>query len=27
MWRDNIKTCLIQAGVDGKKTTFLFVDT
>lgn len=26
-WRDNLKTCLIQAGVDAKITTFLFVDT
>jgi dynein heavy chain len=26
-WRDNLKTCLYGAGVDGKQTTFLFVDT
>jgi dynein heavy chain len=26
-WRDNLKTVLMQAGVDGKPTTFLFVDT
>lgn len=27
MWRENLKTCLMQAGVDGKPTTFLFCDT
>jgi len=26
-WRDNLKTCLMQAGVEGKPTTFLFCDT
>ena len=26
-WRDDLKTCLMQAGVDAKITTFLFVDT
>mmetsp|Transcript_4718 Transcript_4718/g.3248 ORF Transcript_4718/g.3248 Transcript_4718/m.3248 type:complete len:116 (+) Transcript_4718:2267-2614(+) len=26
-WKENLKTCLMQAGVDGKPTTFLFVDT
>lgn len=26
-WRENLKTCLMQAGVDGKPTTFLFCDT
>ena len=26
-WRDNLKTCLMQAGVESKITTFLFVDT
>jgi hypothetical protein len=26
-WRDNVKTVLMQAGVEGKPTTFLFVDT
>ena len=26
-WRDNLKTCLMQAGVEGKQTTFLFCDT
>ena len=26
-WRDNVKTCLLQAGVEAKPTTFLFVDT
>lgn len=26
-WRDNLKFCLMQAGVEGKPTTFLFVDT
>lgn len=26
-WRDNLKFCLMQAGVEGKQTTFLFVDT
>lgn len=26
-WRDNLKTCLLQAGVEGKRTTFLFCDT
>jgi len=26
-WRDNLKTCLMQAGVEGKVTSFLFVDT
>ena len=26
-WRDNCKTCLMQAGCDGKNTSFLFVDT
>ena len=26
-WRENVKTCLMIAGVDGKPTTFLFVDT
>jgi len=27
MWRDNLKFCLLQAGVESKFTTFLFVDT
>lgn len=26
-WRDNLKTVLMQAGAEGKPTTFLFVDT
>lgn len=26
-WRDNLKTCLLQAGGEGKITSFLFVDT
>ena len=26
-WRDNLKFCLMQAGVQAKETTFLFVDT
>ena len=26
-WRDNVKTVLMQAGYEGKPTTFLFVDT
>ena len=26
-WRDNLKFCLMQAGVEAKITTFLFVDT
>lgn len=26
-WRDNLKQCLMQAGVEGKPTTFLFCDT
>lgn len=26
-WRDNAKTCLMMAGVEGKATSFLFVDT
>ena len=26
-WRDNLKTCLMQTGVEGKPTTFLFCDT
>lgn len=26
-WRDNVKTCLMMAGCDGKNTSFLFVDT
>jgi dynein heavy chain len=26
-WRDNVKTVLMMAGVEGKPTTFLFVDT
>ena len=26
-WRDNLKTCLMQAGAEGKITSFLFVDT
>lgn len=26
-WRENLKTVLIQCGVAGKATTFLFVDT
>lgn len=26
-WRDNLKFCLMQAGVEGKPTSFLFVDT
>ena len=26
-WRDNMKTCLMQAGVEGKPTVFLFCDT
>ena len=27
MWRDNLKSCLLLAGVENKKTTFLFADT
>jgi dynein heavy chain len=27
MWKDNLKFCLMQAGVEAKVTTFLFVDT
>jgi dynein heavy chain len=26
-WRENAKTCLMMAGVEGKPTSFLFVDT
>jgi dynein heavy chain len=26
-WRDNLKTVLMQAGAEGKTTSFLFVDT
>jgi dynein heavy chain len=26
-WRDNLKFVLMQAGVEAKPTTFLFVDT
>jgi dynein heavy chain len=26
-WREDAKRCLLQAGVDNKQTTFLFVDT
>jgi len=26
-WRDNLKFCLMQGGVSGLITTFLFVDT
>lgn len=26
-WRENVKTVLMMAGVEGKPTTFLFVDT
>jgi dynein heavy chain len=26
-WRDNLKFCLMQAGVEAKVTSFLFVDT
>ena len=26
-WRDDVKTVLMQAGIDNKETTFLFVDT
>jgi len=26
-WRDNLKQCLMQAGAEGKITSFLFVDT
>jgi dynein heavy chain len=26
-WRDNLKFCLTQAGVQGTITSFLFVDT
>ena len=26
-WRDNLKECLMQAGVQKKPTTFLFCDT
>ena len=26
-WRDNLKFALMQAGVEAKITTFLFVDT
>jgi dynein heavy chain len=26
-WRENLKTVLMQAGAEGKPTTFLFVDT
>ena len=26
-WRDNLKFALMLAGVEGKITTFLFVDT
>lgn len=26
-WRDNLKFVLMQAGVEAKQTTFLFVDT
>ena len=27
MWRDNLRECLMQCGVQGKPTTFLFCDT
>jgi len=27
MWRDNLRACLMQCGVQGKPTTFLFCDT
>ena len=27
MWRDNLRECLMQCGVQGKQTTFLFCDT
>ena len=27
MWRDNLRVCLMQCGVQGKPTTFLFWDT
>ena len=27
MWRDNLRECLMQCGVGGKQTTFLFCDT
>ena len=26
-WRDDLKSCLLRAGVDGKSTVFLFADT
>jgi len=26
-WRDDVKKALMQAGVDNKSTSFLFVDT
>lgn len=26
-WRDNVKTVLMQAGIENKATTFIFVDT
>jgi len=26
-WREDVKKALLQAGVDGKPTSFLFVDT
>jgi dynein heavy chain len=26
-WREDVKKCLMQAGVDNKSTSFLFVDT
>lgn len=26
-WRDDVKKALLQAGVDNKQTSFLFVDT
>jgi dynein heavy chain len=26
-WRDNVKTVLMQAGIENKPTTFIFVDT
>ncbi len=27
MWRDNLKSCLLLAGAENKKTSFLFADT
>ncbi len=26
-WREDVKTCLLRAGIDKRSTTFLFVDT